>query len=110
MPRGVGGQLKCGGSKISYIRSKFLYIPPRKPPSKPPGSQYLLQSSKLLHAEWQCSDNTLFGRLLAAKQHKGFPFLEAMPLCHSKSELCALPILNTFCCFKLVFHVATSNI
>jgi hypothetical protein len=49
--------------EILYIRSKFLYIPPSKPPNKPPGSQYLLESGKLLHAEWQCSDNTLFGRL-----------------------------------------------
>ena len=40
--------------------------------------------------------------------HKVFHFLEAMPLCHSKIELCALPILNTLCCFKLVFHVATN--
>jgi len=54
-------------------RVKNFVQTPSKPPNKLPGSQYLLESGKLLYAEWQCSDNTLFGRLL----DKGFPFSEA---------------------------------
>jgi hypothetical protein len=57
MPRGVGGSAQMWGFENFIHKVEILYIPP----SKSPGSQYLLESGP---AEWQCSDITPFGILL----------------------------------------------